>query len=512
VSTALAPFESDLLAALEISDPDTRSTVLDLLVKAQARDRRGRWTSGGGGGAGAADGGGGDGAGGGGGGSVTAAQAREALLTNLDVTMAPGQVDGLMKSLAGGKPVNLEHLQVTGKGNENMFARHATETPRSKMPQLPETVAGMRGFTDDLAARGVKVELRKGVDPRSLHATQNELDGAKVGSIYGYIRGGGWQADSVIIASREGAVVDGHHRWAAGSAARVAGMDFGINVLQVDMGIEELLDIAQSHSGERRGMGAPLAVPKSLSLWEQDMWAALEISDAFTRGAVLELLSKEQSRDELGRFGSGGGSAGGAASGTPEQLHDDDARIREVFEYTDEATGLSVGINAIRRQGPGFTTYVSADITDRDGNVVGGVEREIRPAGQKEVSHGGLVIDEQFQGQGFATRYNARLEDAYRAHGIERIRLNASLSVGGYAWAKAGYNFDSSSSRMNVADRARELGRKFSPDVQAKIAKVADNWRASPIEFAMIGWQPGATTWPGKQIMLGATWSGVKEL
>lgn len=261
----LTQFEADLSAALDIHDPTTRLTVLELLVKAQPRDRRGRWTSGGGGGAGAADSGGGDGAAGagegGGGGTVTAEQAREALLTNLDVTMAPDQVDGLMRSLAGGKPVNLEHLQVTGQGNENMFARHATETPRSQMPQLPETVEGMRGFTDDLAARGVGMELRRGVDPRTLHATQNELDGAKVGSIYGYIRNGGWQADSVIIASREGAVVDGHHRWAAGSAARVAGMNFGINVLQVDMGIEELLDIAQGHSGERRGMGAPLAVP-----------------------------------------------------------------------------------------------------------------------------------------------------------------------------------------------------------------------------------------------------------
>jgi len=260
----LAPFESDVWTALEITDPATRDAVLAELAKAIHRDRLGRFSSGGGGGggAGAADGGAGAGGGaeaGAGGGTLSAAQVHEALLTDLDVTMAPDQLDGLMHAMAGGKAVNLEHLQVTGAGNEHMFREHSTETPRSRMPQLPETAEGLQAFTDDLSARGVGMQLHHGVDPRSLHATQNELDGAKVGTLYGYIRGSGWREDSVIIAARDGSVVDGHHRWAAGSAARVAGQDFGINVLQIDMGIEDLLSIAETHSGAHRSMDAGLA-------------------------------------------------------------------------------------------------------------------------------------------------------------------------------------------------------------------------------------------------------------
>ena len=52
----LAPFESDVWTALEITDPATRDAVLAELAKAIHRDRLGRFSSGGGGGAGAAGG------------------------------------------------------------------------------------------------------------------------------------------------------------------------------------------------------------------------------------------------------------------------------------------------------------------------------------------------------------------------------------------------------------------------------------------------------------------------
>ena len=97
-------------------------------------------------------------------------------------------------------------------------------------------------------------------------------------------------------------------------------------------------------------------------------------------------------RDKDGKFATGG-------SGTPEDLHDNEDTIRRTFEYSDDKTGLSVTVDSIRSQGPGFTTYVSMSIKDRDGRVVGGVERDIRPAGQKTVDHSGLVLDEGFQGQ-----------------------------------------------------------------------------------------------------------------
>jgi hypothetical protein len=211
-------------------------------------------------------------------------------------------------------------------------------------------------------------------------------------------------------------------------------------------------------------------------------------------------------RDDHGRFGSGGGGK------TPEQLHDDEATIKDVYNYTDEKTGLSARVDSIRSNGPGFSTYVSGSILDRSGKVVGGFERDIRPANQKTVSHGGLVLEGEHQGQGFATRYNVKTEAAYREHGIEQITLNANIDVGGYSWAKAGYRFADHYGRQDVAERARKIGAKFNPDVQAEIRRVASNPHSEPIDYAMIGHQPGASTWPGKQIMLGSNWGGYKDL
>jgi hypothetical protein len=237
---------------------------------------------------------------------------------------------------------------------------------------------------------------------------------------------------------------------------------------------------------------------------------------AFSFSTTTDPLDRTYKRDKDGRFGSGDGSGK-----TPEMLHDDEATIKGVYNYTDEATGLSTRVDSIRSNGPGFSTYVSGSILDRGGNVVGGFERDIRPAGQATVHHGGLVLaadaltratSGDIQGQGFATRYNAATEAAYREHGIKKITLNANIDVGGYAWAKAGYQFASPHARQTVADRAHIKGLKFNPDVQAKIRAVANNPHSSPIDFAMIGHEPGASTWPGKQIMLGSNWDGVKEL
>ena len=155
MTDSLTPFEADLLAVLDISDSFTRSVAVEYLVKEQPRDEHGRFastgpktetTGPGRGGRRSSRSGRGERAGGQ---PVTSQQAREALLQSMDVTVAPDQVDGLMRDLAGGPPVNLEHLQVSGPGNEHLFAEHATETPRSEMPQLPETVEGLRAFRSE---------------------------------------------------------------------------------------------------------------------------------------------------------------------------------------------------------------------------------------------------------------------------------------------------------------------------------------------------------------------------
>lgn len=56
-----------------------------------------------------------------------------------------------------------------------------------------------------------------------------------------------------MFVARDGAVLDGHHRWAAAAAVAVAGpMD--VTVLRVDTDIDTLLDIAHTVSAPRKGM------------------------------------------------------------------------------------------------------------------------------------------------------------------------------------------------------------------------------------------------------------------
>lgn len=199
--------------------------------------------------------------------------------------------------------------------------------------------------------------------------------------------------------------------------------------------------------------------------------------------------------------------------GAIDQLRDDDHAIHAAFDYKDGPTGLTVSVDSVRRQGTGHSSvYVSAYIRDANGEIVGGAEHTIRPADQRTAALDGLVLNPGIQGQGFAARYMAQVEDAYRAHGVEKLTGVANIDVGGYAWARSGWDFSDQSGRHDVAIRAREVGRKFSPEVQAEIRRVSDDPNSSAVEFAMIGWTPGASTWPGKQIMLGSNWGMVKQL
>lgn len=169
------------------------------------------------------------------------------------VKIEPNQVDGVMRELAHRPSVNLVNLDVQGAGNEHLFTRHIRDIPRSEMPQLPENAEGLAAFVRALRDRGVVAEMVD-MDPRRLVMTQSQLDSAKVGQLYGYIFGTEWRDDVVTIASRESAILDGHHRTAAASAATAAGRPTPMHVLRVSMGIDELLAFAAEFSRPRETM------------------------------------------------------------------------------------------------------------------------------------------------------------------------------------------------------------------------------------------------------------------
>jgi hypothetical protein len=193
--------------------------------------------------------------------------------------------------------------------------------------------------------------------------------------------------------------------------------------------------------------------------------------------------------------------------------------VRSRLEFTDPKTGTEVEVRGLTLNSKTLQMRI---YLKKDGKSVGSADRTIyvNDDGELAVEHGFLKINRALRGQGIATRFNDRLERFYRANDVKQITLEANLDVGGYAWAKAGYDFATIEDAWRVARLFRQrLGRgTLTPRRPAQIlvdraaaAKTLEQM-PTPLEFAMLGWEPGQEMWPGKEVMLVSTWSGVKRL
>ncbi|WP_117198073.1 hypothetical protein [Nocardiopsis sp. TNDT3] len=179
------------------------------------------------------------------------------------------------------------------------------------------------------------------------------------------------------------------------------------------------------------------------------------------------------------------------------------------------------------------------------GLAVGEVIREFMRDDQGNLwaHHDMLTLDAPYQGRGFASAFNAHLEDWYRQSGVERIELLAGLSAGGYVWATQGYDFLNEEEAEEVIERLeREVDRieQWVEDHQdddevsdAEYERQEDLLAAaldvisrsgqrfgsdeypSAYEISRLGYQPGmdrTDSWLGKLVLLAVSWRGVKYL
>ncbi|WKU08265.1 glycosyltransferase [Micromonospora sp. HUAS LYJ1] len=207
---------------------------------------------------------------------------------------------------------------------------------------------------------------------------------------------------------------------------------------------------------------------------------------------------------------------------------------------------------------------VRADIVDPERGSVGRVVRVFQRDhdGTLFVEHTSLRLAESVQGRGFAREWNAYLEDWYRESGVQRIEVHAASTVGGYAWARDGYDWapdtghraDAVLDRLRaelrevdadiaLADRAtdgpvdpdRLRARYGTTDPQRVLAEAYRQREAgreildraarhpfgssrypTPFEISQAGWgehhQGRDAAWIGKRALLGADWKGVKPV
>jgi hypothetical protein len=208
---------------------------------------------------------------------------------------------------------------------------------------------------------------------------------------------------------------------------------------------------------------------------------------------------------------------------------------------------------------------VRLDVLHPDFGVVGSTTRVFSRDhdGSLYVEHISLRMDRRMQGTGFAHAWNNHLEQWYSASGVDRIEIHAASTVGGYAWARAGYDWAPNTEHRSSAclarlraeqrllDEAAEQLRQFlagdqTIDVtalqethgitdpqqlldeltrQSEAAQsVLDRARQhpfgtdgypTPFDISNAGWngrRGSDATWVGKRAMLGSDWKGVKPI
>jgi hypothetical protein len=209
----------------------------------------------------------------------------------------------------------------------------------------------------------------------------------------------------------------------------------------------------------------------------------------------------------------------------------------------------------------GLIVEYGGHLYDETGEEVGKWTRTWKATG--EVHHDYVSLYDEMQGRGFAAEWNAQAEAVYARMGMTHITLTANLSVGGYAWAAAGWDFaatgDYLDARGDLAgfpgalavdnaapmrddypdsdnpvpqtrggwlDRfARDyrldrttLEAMFDPDTVATFAEMNANPKVRPIDYAAVGRTQtvrnadGREMWAGKVLLLASQWWGSKPV
>ncbi len=221
----------------------------------------------------------------------------------------------------------------------------------------------------------------------------------------------------------------------------------------------------------------------------------------------------------------------------PEKEDLIEAKARELFDG--EYAGIRAQVDSVSTE---FATIIEGTLFDGDrevGRFVRAYQLEHNPqTGQDDlVAHHEIleIDDKDLRGQGFAQAFNSHLEASYRASGVDHIALTANIDVGGYTWARHGYDWAddrASSNIMTSLDRLissyeRAPGEYPGPDIadvleqgkalvhRFKTTEFGGDDYPTPYEVSQLGRWAGAgrdDRWLGKLGLLGRTWDGVKPL
>lgn len=170
-------------------------------------------------------------------------------------------------------------------------------------------------------------------------------------------------------------------------------------------------------------------------------------------------------------------------------------------DQVDPDSGYRTVVQNIRNVGNVALT-VDGSVLDSNGHHVGTFVRTIKDNG--EIHHDLFRLDNSSsRNTGFGSRWYENQEAAYKAAGMKQITITANLDVGGYAWARMGFDFANSREHTRFQDRLDTAWSRHGNSDDAPRC-------THPWEFAAATDSRGQRV--GKSVLLGSWWEAVKNL
>lgn len=222
----------------------------------------------------------------------------DAVTADSAVTVHPADAVALLQDL-GNRPEPSDLTKVTIAGHPDLFGSVArNQLRRADMPVV--SAEHLDEFAAHLHARGIRTRTER-VDPLSLKATQNELDGRKTGQMVTAMLHGTMDPHaSPIWAAADGYILDGHHRYAAAAVLAAAGDVRPLTIVRALVPMTQLIGQARAFNeaegiaSKHHGMVVDTAAFRPRT---------------FRVAGVGFAFNPSQPRDDHGRWASSGSSA-----------------------------------------------------------------------------------------------------------------------------------------------------------------------------------------------------------
>lgn len=221
-------------------------------------------------------------------------------------------------------------------------------------------------------------------------------------------------------------------------------------------------------------------------------------------------------------------------------------KLTEVFSFSHGEYSTNVDGIGFEYDGDDKAIHVQGSVQVENGEEIGTFSRYLNLE-DGTVYNSLFTIEPEFRDTGFASAFNAKCFDWYAQQGFQHVHLSANIDVGGYAWARQGFDWQQipmviRDALGNIADgdsvlaeEAEELYQRIESGEHVSAFEVSELGRGlfdqgvvnpddvAPNYFTVIprGTYGGGfdrrtqydpAYWPGKNLLLGADWHGYLPL